>query len=374
MSELVDCVVIGAGVVGLAVARACARNGQETILVDAAATIGTGTSSRNSEVVHAGIYYAPESLKARLCVRGRSLLYAYCESHGVSHRRCGKLIVVTNERQLPVLHALVRNGKANGVTGIQLLDGVQARSLEPALRCLAAIESSVTGIVDSHGLMMALLGDLEAAGGVLALYTRVEGGSAHNGEGIRLCLSGSAPHSDSSSFEIRARHVFNCAGLQATAVSRSIEGIPALSIPKIWFAKGNYYALRSEAPFSRLIYPIPESGGLGVHLTLDLNRRARFGPDVEWVEGIDYAVDPTRVSRFYEAIRQYWPDLPDDSLYPDYAGIRSKLHGPSGPEADFLIQGVSQHGVSGLVNLYGIESPGLTSALAIAEEALLAMD
>lgn len=365
MAEQIECAVIGAGVVGLAVARACARAGWETVVLEPENAFGTATSARNSEVIHAGIYYPPGSLKARLCVPGRDALYAYCETHHVAHQRCGKLIVATQESQIDQLKAIGKRAAVNGVDNLRWLDAAQAGVLEPALHCVAALESPSTGTIDSHGLMLALLGDLEAAGGMLALCSPVAGGQVLPGEeGILLQVGGEAPS------ELIAHRVINCAGLQAHLVAATIHGIPTDSIPGVRYAKGNYYALSGKAPFSHLIYPVPEPGGLGVHLTLDLNHQARFGPDVEWIDSIDYHVDPARAQKFYAAIRRYWPALPDDALHPDYAGIRPKLVGPMAPEADFLIQDQHAHGVPGLVNLYGMESPGLTACLAIGREVL----
>ncbi|HET8596784.1 MAG TPA: NAD(P)/FAD-dependent oxidoreductase [Castellaniella sp.] len=368
MTDTLDTVVIGAGAVGLAVARACARAGRDTLVVEAESAIGTGTSSRNSEVIHAGIYYPQGSLKARLCVQGRQALYDFCETHGVAHRRCGKLIVATDDMQTARLRDIAAAAAANGVDDLRWLDRDEARTREPALQCAAALESPSTGIVDSHGLMLALLGDLENAGGLLALRAPVLGGAAADDAGILLRIGGDEP------MELLARQVINCAGLHAQAVAARIEGVPPASIPAGRYAKGNYYSLSGKAPFSRLIYPVPEPGGLGVHLTLDLAGQARFGPDVEWVDAIDYAVDPGRSAGFYAAIRRYWPELPDGALQPSYAGIRPKLVMPAGQDADFLIQDRTAHGVDGLVNLYGIESPGLTSCLAIADEVLHRLD
>ncbi|WP_028221788.1 NAD(P)/FAD-dependent oxidoreductase [Paraburkholderia oxyphila] len=358
MTDTVDCVVIGAGVVGLAIARACALQGWETVLVEAENAIGTGTSSRNSEVIHAGIYYPQGSLKARLCVQGKQRLYAYCDEKGVPYERCGKFIVATHEGQLDALRAIRAAAAANGVDDLRWLERGEAQARERALHCVAALESPSTGIVDSHGLMLALQGDFEAAGGMLAFCSPVKGGVAQAGQPILLKVGGEEP------MELCARRVINSAGLYAQQVAASIDGIPAGSIASGRYAKGNYYSLSGASPFSRLIYPIPEEGGLGVHLTIDLGHQARFGPDVEWIDTIDYTVDPSRSAKFYEAIRSYWPDLPDDALQPGYAGIRPKLAGAS----DFLIQDAREHGVRGLVNLYGIESPGLTASLAIAEE------
>ncbi|QBR02562.1 NAD(P)/FAD-dependent oxidoreductase [Paraburkholderia pallida] len=358
MTDTVDCVVIGAGVVGLAIARACALQGWETVLVEAENAIGTGTSSRNSEVIHAGIYYPQGSLKARLCVQGKQRLYAYCDEKGVPYERCGKFIVATHEGQLDALRAIRAAAEANGVDDLRWLERGEAQARERALHCVAALESPSTGIVDSHGLMLALQGDFEAAGGMLAFCSPVTGGVTQAGQPILLKVGGEEP------MELCARRVINSAGLYAQQVAASIDGIPVGSIAPGRYAKGNYYSLSGASPFSRLIYPIPEEGGLGVHLTIDLGHQARFGPDVEWIDTIDYTVDPSRSAKFYEAIRSYWPDLPDGALQPGYAGIRPKLAGAS----DFLIQDAREHGVRGLVNLYGIESPGLTASLAIAEE------
>ncbi|MGB3422987.1 MAG: NAD(P)/FAD-dependent oxidoreductase [Castellaniella sp.] len=369
MTDCIDCVVIGAGVVGLAVARACAQAGLETLVLEAESAIGTGTSARNSEVIHAGLYYPRGSLKARLCVQGRRMLYDYCASHGIHHRRCGKLIVATHEAQFGALERISTAAAANGVHDLRRLDAGQAQAREPALRCIAALESPSTGIIDSHGLMLALQGDLESAGGLLALRSPVLSGRVlPSDEGILLRVGGDEP------MELIARRVINCAGLHAQAVAAALDGLPPDSIPAGRYAKGNYYALSGKAPFSRLIYPVPEPGGLGVHLTLDLGGQARFGPDVEWIDVIDYAVDPARADGFYAAIRRYWPDLRDGALHPDYAGIRPKLIVPAGQDADFLIQDTRAHGIPGLVNLYGIESPGLTACLAIADEVMTRLE
>ncbi|TAN27300.1 MAG: NAD(P)/FAD-dependent oxidoreductase [Castellaniella sp.] len=362
MTDRVDCVVIGAGVVGLAVARACARRGWETIVLEAADAIGTQTSSRNSEVIHAGIYYPQGSLKAHLCVQGRLALYAYCKQHGVAHKNCGKLIVATQPSQLDALRHLKASAEGNGVTNLQWLDAGAARAREPDLHCTAALWSPSTGIVDSHGYMLALQGDLEAAGGVVALRSPVDA-AVITTDGVRLQVGGDEP------MELLARRVVNAAGLQAIPLAHRIHGLDVATIPEGRYAKGNYYALATRAPFSHLIYPIPEPGGLGVHLTLDLAGRARFGPDVEWMDAPgDYSVDPRRSEHFYASIRRYWPELPDNSLHPDYCGIRPKLVSTTGKEADFVLQDARVHGITGLVNLYGIESPGLTASLAIAED------
>ncbi|WP_282190432.1 NAD(P)/FAD-dependent oxidoreductase [Azospirillum brasilense] len=365
--ERVDCVVVGAGVVGLAVARRLARAGREVVILEAADAIGTGTSSRNSEVIHAGIYYPTGSVRARLCVTGRDALYAYCAAHGVEHKRIGKLIVATEEAQLPRLAAIQAQAAANGVDDLRWISATEAAVLEPNLRCVGALLSPSTGIIDSHGLMLALRGDAEEAGAMLALLSPLE--RAHRAaDGFELEVGGAEP------MRIACTTLVNAAGLGAWAVMRNLGGFPANRIPPRVLAKGNYYALaQGRSPFSRLVYPVPVEGGLGVHLTLDLAGQARFGPDVEWLgpedyDRIDYAVDPRRADGFYGEVRRYWPGLPDGALVPAYSGVRPKLSGPSQPQADFLIQGPEAHGVPGLVTLFGIESPGLTSCLAIADE------
>jgi len=364
--DSVDSVVIGAGVVGLAVARALALAGHEVIMLEAEDAIGTHTSSRNSEVIHAGIYYPQGSLKARSCVEGRRRLYEYCTGHGVPHRRSGKLIVAADASQLEALEALRLRALANGVDDIARLSGAQALALEPALSAVAALHSPSTGIVDSHALMLAYLGDAQAHGAMLALKSPLERARVQP-EGIELQVGGAEP------MRLRARCVVNSAGLRAPSLARRIEGYPAEHAPGEYYAKGNYYALSGRAPFSRLVYPVPEPGGLGVHVTLDLAGQARFGPDVEWVERIDYQVDPRRAERFYAAIRRYWPALPEGALVPGYAGIRPKIAPQGAAAADFVVQGPRVHGVAGLVHLFGIESPGLTASLALADEVLRAL-
>jgi L-2-hydroxyglutarate oxidase LhgO len=356
----VACVVVGAGVVGLALARRLARDGREVLILEAEDRFGTGSSSRNSEVIHSGIYYAKDSLKARLCVAGNRALYAYCRERAVEHRRCGKLIVAADASQLGALRELQAKGLANGVEELRWLEGPEARALEPELRCEAALLSPGTGIVDSHGLMKALLTDAEDAGATLVLRSPVTGGAALDG-GVRLDVGGPEP------MTILARQVYNCAGLGAVALARAIQGLDPRSVPAFHLAKGSYFGLAQRAPFTRLVYPVPEAAGLGTHFTLDLGGQARFGPDVEWVDALDYDVDPARCLGFYEAVRRYWPGLPDGALQPAYAGIRPKLQGPGEPARDFLVQGPEDHGVPGLVNLLGIESPGLTACLAIAD-------
>ncbi len=357
--DQVDCVVVGAGVVGLAVARALALQGRDVLVLEAAGAIGTGTSSRNSEVIHAGIYYPQGSLKARLCVRGRQLLYAYCAERHVPHRRCGKLIVATSEAQLPALRDLERRALANGVEGLVWLSRTQAQQLEPQLECVAALLSPETGIIDSHSLMLALQGDLENAGGAVVFHSPVES--------MRVLAGGIALRTQDGT-ELLARTVVNAAGLGAPALAARIEGLDARHVPQAHYAKGSYFTLAGRAPFSRLVYPVPEAAGLGVHLTIDLGGQAKFGPDVEWVDRPDdLEVDPDRALGFYAEVRKYWPQLPDGALLPGYAGMRPKIHGPGEPAADFLVQGPAEHGVPGLVQLFGIESPGLTSALALGE-------
>ena len=366
--DRVDAVVVGAGVIGLAAGRALAARGLETLVLEATGGIGNGISSRNSEVIHAGLYDTPTSLKARLCVAGREQLYAYCESHGVPHRRCGKLVVATSAAQTDALQAIARRATANGVTGLRWLTAEEAIALEPALHCEAALLSTVTGIIDSHALMLAYLGDLERDGGALALRSPLDGAQIV-GDGFVLQVGGDAPS------ELATGVLVNAGGLDAPAIARRIDGLALDHVPKPRFAKGNYFSLTGRTPFSHLIYPVPEPGGLGVHLTLDLAGQGRFGPDVEWLdarsaEQIDYAVDAGRGDRFYAAIRRYWPALPDGALAPAYSGVRPKLSGPGDPTADFAVQGPAEHGVAGLVNLFGIESPGLTASLAIADEAM----
>jgi L-2-hydroxyglutarate oxidase LhgO len=359
--DRVDAVVIGAGIVGLAVARALARDGREVVILEAEDAIGTHTSSRNSEVIHAGIYYPQGSLKARACVEGRRRLYAYCAERRVPHRRCGKLIVATDAAQLEELEGIRQRAHANGVSDVVRLSPTQARAMEPELDCVAALHSPSTGIIDSHALMVAYLGDAERAGAMLALKSPLTKGVVRTG-GIELHVAGAEP--------ILAAQVVNSAGLRAPSLARRIDGYPSELAPPELYAKGNYYTLAQRAPFSRLVYPVPEPGGLGVHVTLDLDGRARFGPDVEWVDRIDYTVDPRRTERFYGAIRRYWPGLPDGALEPAYAGIRPKISGKGAPAADFLVQGLREHGVRGLVNLFGIESPGLTASLPLADAVL----
>jgi L-2-hydroxyglutarate oxidase LhgO len=358
--DKVECVVIGAGVIGLGIARRLAQAGREVIVLEAAEGIGTVTSSRNSEVIHAGIYYPAGSLMARMCVAGKRALYAYCADHGIPHRNCGKLIVATTPKESLRLQSIRAHAEANGVNDLQTLSGDAARALEPALNCDAALLSPSTGIIDSHAFMLALRGDAEDAGAAYAFHTPLARAKAAAGR-IEIDAGGHAP------MTLECGLLVNAAGLGASAVARSIDGMPIDLIPPSYLAKGNYFSCSARAPFSRLIYPVPEPGGLGVHLTLDMAGQARFGPDVEWVETIDYAVDPARAERFYPAIRKYWPDLPDGALMPSYSGMRPKIVPPAVAAQDFLIQGPADHGVAGLINLFGIESPGLTSSLAIAD-------
>jgi L-2-hydroxyglutarate oxidase LhgO len=358
--DKIECVVVGAGVIGLAIARRLAQAGREVIILEAAEGIGTVTSSRNSEVIHAGIYYRAGSLMARMCVDGRRALYQYCGEHGVPHRNCGKLIVATTPNETARLQSIRAHAEANGVLDMQTLSGDAARTLEPALNCDAALLSPSTGIIDSHAFMLALLGDAEDAGAACAFHTPLLHARAAAGR-IELDVGGEVPIS------LECELLVNAAGLGAPAVARSIDGMPIELVPTAYLAKGNYFSCSARAPFSRLIYPVPEPGGLGVHLTLDMAGQARFGPDVEWVDTIDYAVDPARAERFYPAIRRYWPALPDGALMPSYSGMRPKIVPPAVAVQDFLIQGPRDHGVAGLINLFGIESPGLTSSLAIAD-------
>ncbi|HEY1473204.1 MAG TPA: NAD(P)/FAD-dependent oxidoreductase [Pseudolabrys sp.] len=352
--------VIGAGVVGLAVARAAARKGHEVVVAEKANAIGTGISSRNSEVIHGGMYYATGTLRGRHCVRGRRMLYEFCASHGVPHKKCGKLVVATNAAELEKIHAIEVQGGINGVEGLELIGGNAARALEPEVSCIGALHSPETGIIDGHRYMLALRGDLEDLGGAIAFNTKVDGAARKNGQwSVRFSGSGG---------EIAFDAVINCAGLGAQAVARAMTDYPATRVPRLVFAKGNYFTFAGKPAFSRLIYPTPIVGGLGVHVTLDLGGRMRFGPDVEWVECEDYNVDANRAALFYERIRTYWPALPDGSLAPDYSGIRPKLSGPGEPQGDFLIDTPAQHGLPGLVQMFGIESPGLTSSLSLGEE------
>lgn len=358
-----DAIVIGAGAVGLAIARALALSGRETLILEAADSFGTETSSRNSEVIHAGIYYPTDSLKARLCVEGNRRLYSFCDERAIAHRRCGKLIVAADSVERAAIEGLAERGAANGVMDLRLLGEREARALEPDLRCEAALLSPSTGILDSHGFMLALLAEAEDRGAVVALRTPFLQ-AEQKGEIFHVGAGGAEPVTASCAALI------NSAGLGASQVAETIRIDGAWKPPATRFAKGNYFALRGRSPFARLIYPAPQAHGLGVHLTLDLAGQARFGPDVEWIEAIDYGVDPRRCEGFTEAIRRYWPGLKEDALVPAYSGVRPKLSGPKDPAADFRIDGPEAHGAPGLVHLFGIESPGLTAALAIADEVM----
>lgn len=367
--EQVEAIVVGAGVVGLAIARALALRGRETVILEAGERIGAETSSRNSEVIHAGLYYPPGSLKARLCVAGRSALYRFCADHGVPHKKLGKLIVATEAAQLPALTAIAARARACGVDDLAPLSGAQAQELEPNLACVGALHSPSTGILDAAAFMRALLGEAEAHGAALALKTRMTGG--------RLAQDAceiEAEGADGARMVLKTRLLVNAAGLEAQSVAASLQGLPAAAIPPRFLARGCYFGLSGRAPFRRLIYPVPVEGGLGVHLTLDMGAAARFGPDVEWIAAKDYTVDPRRAEAFYGEIRRYWPELPDGALHPDYAGVRPKISGPGAPAADFRIDGPADHGRPGLVNLFGIESPGLTASLAIADHVVALLE
>jgi L-2-hydroxyglutarate oxidase LhgO len=358
--EHVDTVIIGAGVVGLAIARQIASMGREVLILESETAIGSVTSARNSGVIHAGIYYRTGSLKAQLCVRGRKLLYAYAKDRGINHRRCGKLIVATAEDQMDKLLGWKKQGEDNHVEGLRLLTAAEAKQFEPEVFCVAAVHSSETGIVDVHEYMLALLGDAEANGATLALQSPIDG--AHTVEdGFRISVGGV------SAMDLHCHYLINAAGLEAQAIARRIEGLDTATVPGQVLAKGNYFSLSGKPPFKMLIYPLPVLGSSGLHATCDLGGRIRFGPDVEWVDHIDYGVDPARQAAFEASIRHYWPALPQDALQPDYAGIRPKLARASPHDIDFMIQTSKDHSITGLINLYGIESPGLTASLAIAE-------
>jgi len=356
-----DVLVVGAGVIGLAIARALALRGHDVVVAEKEDAIGTGVSSRNSEVIHGGMYYPSGSLRARHCVAGRRMLYAYCESHGVPHRKCGKLIVATNDLERAKIEGIYQQGIANEVEGLTLIDGVVARRLEPNLFCIAAVMSSETGIVDSHALMLSFQGDLESHGGAIAFGTPVSRLTRSGGR-WQAHIGGAEPTS------IAVDAVVNASSFGAFALAKAVEDYPADRVPRLVLAKGNYFGCMGRPAFSHLIYPAPVEGGLGTHVTLDLAGRMRFGPDVEWTDEMSYDVDPARAETFYASIRRYWPGLPDGALVPDYAGIRPKLSGPGEPAADFVIDGPAEHGLPGLVHLFGIESPGLTSSLSIAED------
>jgi len=361
MEESLDTVVIGAGVIGLAIARALAQSGREVVVLERNARIGEETSSRNSEVIHAGIYYPTDTLKAALCVRGKELLYRYCEEKAIPHRRCGKVILTMSDEQRPRLEALHAQAIRNGVGDLERLGAAAVKALEPAVRCTSGLFSPSTGIIDSHRFMLALQGDLEEAGGSVGVLSEVVGGAVKS-DGIRLNV-----RSGDEELEIRARTVVNASGLGATRVARSLAGLDARHVLETHYAKGSYFVYQGPTPFQHLVYPLPEPGGLGVHVTLDLAGQTRFGPDVEWVDRPDYGVDARRAQAFYEAIREYWPAIDPDALAPGYAGVRPKIVGPGEPAGDFVLQGPAQNSTPGLVNLFGIESPGLTASLAIGE-------
>lgn len=361
MIESVDCVVIGAGVVGLAVARELAGRGRDVVVLEAGGAVGTHTSSRNSEVIHAGLYYPTGSLKARLCVEGRERLYAYCAARGIAHRRIGKLVVATTADEIAAVESYAAQGAANGVDDLAWLSRAAIRALEPAVAAVAGFLSPSTGILDSHALMLALQGDAEREGAVVAFNARVVGGVVGD-EDLRLRVDGPEP------MTLRCATIVNSAGLWAPDVARSLDGFPRDLVPTPFFAKAHYFALAGRSPFTHLVYPVATSAHLGVHVTLDLAGQARFGPDVEWVDGVDYRFDEARASAFYEAVRRYFPGLRDGALVPGYTGVRPKIAGPGAPAADFMLQGPASHGIAGLVNLFGIESPGLTSCLALAGE------
>ncbi|MBT6096152.1 MAG: NAD(P)/FAD-dependent oxidoreductase [Rhodospirillaceae bacterium] len=367
MVEQVETVVVGAGVVGLAVARALAMSGREVVVLESEDAIGTQTSARNSEVIHGGMYYAKGSDKARLCVKGKQMLYDYCESHGVNHSRLGKLIVATADEEVPTLEEIRQKGITNGVHDLRYVEADEIRELEPNVNAARALLSPSTGLVDSHGLMLAYQGDAESCGAMLALTSPVDKGRIE-GDRIVLDVGGETP------MQLACKELVNSAGLGALALGASLDGLASEHVPEDpkLKAKGNYFILTGKSPFSRLIYPVPFVGGLGIHSTLDLGGQTKFGPDAQWIENPDYIVDESRVDGFYESIRRFWPDLPDGALTPGYAGVRPKLRGPEAGKYidDFLIQGPKANGVPGLINLFGIESPGLTSSLAIAEDVL----
>lgn len=356
--EKVDVIVVGAGVVGLACARALALAGREVLLLESESAFGTGVSSRNSEVIHAGLYYQKGSLKARHCVNGKRMLYDYCSAREIPFRRCGKLLVATEDAQIAQIEKLLANAAGNGVDDLELIDGTEARAMESALTCKAALLSPGSGIIDSHTYMLSLLGDIENAGGMAVFNTPVTGGRV-NGDGVIVNTQGADA--------LQARLLINCASLGAQAVAQSIDGFPAAHIPKLRYARGVYFSISGKSPFSRLIYPLPETAGLGVHLTIDMGGQAKFGPDVEWIAEPSYKVDASRAGAFYSEIGKYWPGIKDHELQPAYAGIRPKINASNEPAADFHIAGHETHGARGVINLFGIESPGLTASLSIAE-------
>ncbi len=357
-----DACVVGAGAVGLACGFALAKRGLSVVVLEKEATIGQGVSSRNSEVIHAGLYYPSGSLKARLCVEGRRALYAYLERHQVDYRKCGKLVVAADDSQIPRLDAIETQGHANDVEGLARLSGAAAMALEPGLRAAAALLSPHSGVFDSHGYMLSLRGEIEARGGAVVESTPFLAATPLDGGGFCLSAGGPAPTT------LNVRYLVTAPGLAAQSVAALIEGFPAVTIPKLRYGKGVYFRLHGKAPFERLIYPPPIHGALGTHYRKDLGGQAVFGPDLAYVDHEDYTVDPARAESFYLYIRQFWPALPDGALAPDYAGLRPKIHGPDEPQPDFRLDDPGAHGLTGLVALFGIESPGLTSSLAIGEE------
>lgn len=365
--DTVNTVVVGAGVVGLAIARALAERGRDVLVLEGEAGIGQGTSSRNSEVIHAGLYYAPASLRARFCVEGRRALYDYCAERGIPHRRCGKLVVATSDGELDQLEALFERATANGVEDVAMVGAAELARLEPALRGVRALRSGSTGIVDGHALMLAYQGDAENAGAQIQCQAPLRGGTLE-ASAVRLSVGGDEP------LEIETELLVNAAGLGAWDVSKSLAGLDGRTIPPRHLAKGCYFSMSGRAPFQHLIYPVPPTGGLGIHLTLDLGGQARFGPDVEWIDEIDYGVEAARGDAFYDAVRCYWPGLPDGALSPAYAGIRPRTYGPGELAADFLIQGPDETGHPAYVALYGIDSPGLTASLAIGDYVAAMLD
>jgi len=364
--EHVDTIIIGAGVVGLAIARTLAVRGREALILETENAIGTVTSSRNSGVIHAGIYYKPGSLKARCCVRGRDMLYTYAAERSIAHKRCGKLVVATDESQIGKLHTWKTNAEQNGVTDLRLLTPEEARGFEPEVSCVAALYVPVSGIVDAHELMLALLGDAEAGGATLAFQAPVETGEV-TADGFILDVGGAQP------MRISCRTLINAGGLGAQPFAHNLRGLDPSTIPPLVLAKGSYFSLIGKPPFRMLVYPLPVLGSSGLHASCDLGGRVRFGPDVEWIDTIDYRVDPAREPLFEAAIRRYWPGLPKGALQPDYAGVRPKVARTSPHDMDFILQTAREHKIPGLINLYGIESPGLTSSLALAEEVAKAL-
>jgi L-2-hydroxyglutarate oxidase LhgO len=360
VADSIECVVIGAGVVGLAVARALALAGREVLLLESETQAGTITSARNSGVIHAGLYYTPGSFKARFCVAGNRAMYDYCKARGVDHHNTGKLIIANGGEEEQVLLHLLERAHINDVDGVRLISGTEAHKLEPEVRCTAALLCPTSGIIDQHPYMLALQGDMENAGGTLVCDCRVES-LARAANGFLVTTGGDA------ATEIEARFIVNSAGLGAVDLLKRIDGYPKEKIPTMHLGRGNYFTVAARSPFQHLIYPVPHAAGLGIHATIDLGKRVRFGPDVEWIDKIDYSVNASRAPLFYDAIRRYWPKLADGALMPDYTGIRPKLHGPGEPQPDFRIESVAEHGLTGLVNLLGIESPGLTSSLAIGD-------